>query len=167
MLFHKIITYDWCFCKMLPQIIYPVRNRQIMRMQISKSLVYTDWGSNTCSTALIIWENKMLFTYEEFKNHYNIRLNFIEYFSIRSAIPHRWKLLIRGIGKLNLIIKLQLWSSITTPIWTSFSHLLWMFKGSMFTLNMYCHFQLSLIFLSLLSEVSIYVEWHFEYWNIL
>jgi hypothetical protein len=45
----------------------------------------------------------MLFTYEEFKNHYNIRLNFIEYFSILSAIPHRWKLLIRGIGKLKLI----------------------------------------------------------------
>ena len=36
-------------------------------------------------------------------NHYNIRLNFIEYFSILSAIPHRWKLLIRGIGNLNLI----------------------------------------------------------------
>jgi hypothetical protein len=36
-------------------------------------------------------------------NHYNIRLNFIEYFSILSAIPHRWKLLIRGIRKLNLI----------------------------------------------------------------
>ena len=51
----------------------------------------------------LISENKMLFTYEEFKNHYNIRLNFIEYFSILSAIPHRWKLLIRGIGKLNLI----------------------------------------------------------------
>jgi hypothetical protein len=32
-----------------------------------------------------------------------IGLNFIEYFSILSAIPHRWKLLIRGIGKLNLI----------------------------------------------------------------
>jgi hypothetical protein len=45
----------------------------------------------------------MLFTYEEFMNHYNIRLNFIEYFSILSAIPHRWKRLIRGIGKLNLI----------------------------------------------------------------
>jgi hypothetical protein len=45
----------------------------------------------------------MLFTYEEFMNHYNIRLNFIEYFSILSAIPHRWKLLIRGLGKLDLI----------------------------------------------------------------
>jgi hypothetical protein len=32
----------------------------------------------------LISENKMLFTYEEFKNHYNIRLNFIEYFSILS-----------------------------------------------------------------------------------
>ena len=51
----------------------------------------------------LISENKMLFTYEEFMNHYNIRLNFIEYFSILSTIPHRWKLLIRGIGKLNLI----------------------------------------------------------------
>ena len=50
----------------------------------------------------LISENKMLFTYEEFMNHYNIRLNFIEYFSILSAIPHRWKLLIRGRGKLNL-----------------------------------------------------------------
>ena len=36
-------------------------------------------------------------------NHYNIRLNLIEYFSILSTITHRWKLLIRGIGKLNLI----------------------------------------------------------------
>ena len=36
-------------------------------------------------------------------NHYNIRLNFIEYFSILSAIPHRWKLLITGIRILNLI----------------------------------------------------------------
>jgi hypothetical protein len=27
----------------------------------------------------LISENKMLFTNEEFKNHYNIRLNFIEY----------------------------------------------------------------------------------------
>jgi hypothetical protein len=51
----------------------------------------------------LISENKMLFTYEEFKDHYNIKFNFIEYFSILSAIPHRWKLLIRGIGKLNLI----------------------------------------------------------------
>ena len=51
----------------------------------------------------LISENKMLFTYKEFINHYNIRLNFIEYFSILSAIPHRWKLLIRGIGKLDLI----------------------------------------------------------------
>jgi len=49
----------------------------------------------------LISENKMLFTYEEFMNHY-IRLNFIEYFSILSAIPHRWKRLIRGIGKLSL-----------------------------------------------------------------
>jgi hypothetical protein len=45
----------------------------------------------------------MLFTYEEFMNHYIIRLNFIKYFSILSAISHRWKLLIRGIGKFNLI----------------------------------------------------------------
>ena len=30
----------------------------------------------------------MLFTYEEFMNHYNIGLYFIEYFSILSAIPH-------------------------------------------------------------------------------
>jgi hypothetical protein len=51
----------------------------------------------------LISENKMLFTYKEFINHYNNRLNFIEYFSILSAIPHRWKLLIRGIGKLDLI----------------------------------------------------------------
>jgi hypothetical protein len=52
----------------------------------------------------LISENKMFFfTYEEFMSHYNIRLNFIEYFSILSAIPHRWKLLIRGIGKLDLI----------------------------------------------------------------
>jgi hypothetical protein len=35
-------------------------------------------------------------------NHYIIRLNVIEYFSILSVIPHRWKLLIRGIGKLEL-----------------------------------------------------------------
>ena len=42
----------------------------------------------------------MRFTYEEFMNHYNIILHFIEYFSILSAIPHIWKLLIRGIGKL-------------------------------------------------------------------
>jgi hypothetical protein len=47
-----------------------------------------------------ISENKMRFTYEEFMNHYNIRLHLIEYFSILSAIPHIWKLLIRGIGKL-------------------------------------------------------------------
>ena len=51
----------------------------------------------------LISEDKMLFTYEVFKKHYNITLNFIEYFSILSAIPHRWKLLIRGIGKLDLI----------------------------------------------------------------
>jgi len=51
----------------------------------------------------LISENKMLFTYEEFMDHYNVRLHFIDYFSILSAIPHRWKLLIRGIGKLDLI----------------------------------------------------------------
>ena len=51
----------------------------------------------------LISENKILFKYEESMNHYNIRLNFIEYFIILSAIPHRWKLLIRGIGKLKLI----------------------------------------------------------------
>jgi hypothetical protein len=50
----------------------------------------------------LISENKMLFTYKEFINHYNIRLNFIEYFSILSAIPHRWKLLIRGILKIGV-----------------------------------------------------------------
>jgi hypothetical protein len=71
-------------------------------------------GSNMCMNKIccengvffvndLISENKMLFTYEEFKNHYNIRLNFIEYFSILSGIPHRWKPLIRGIGKLKLI----------------------------------------------------------------
>ena len=50
-----------------------------------------------------------------------------------------------------------------------------MFEGSIFTLNPYCfekylhglgspcHFQLSLIFVSLLTEVYIYVEWHLEY----
>jgi hypothetical protein len=32
----------------------------------------------------LISENKMLFTYDEFKKHYNIRLNLIEYFSILS-----------------------------------------------------------------------------------
>jgi hypothetical protein len=53
----------------------------------------------------LISENKMFFLHirNQVINHYNIRLNFIEYFSILSAIPHRWKLLIRGIGKLNLI----------------------------------------------------------------
>jgi hypothetical protein len=51
----------------------------------------------------LISENKMLFTYKEFIAHYNIRLNFIEYFSILNTNPHRWKLLIRGIGKLDLI----------------------------------------------------------------
>ena len=60
-------------------------------------------GKLVDSEHVLISENKMLFAYEEFRNHYNIRLNFIEYFSILSAIPHRWKLLIRGIGKLNLI----------------------------------------------------------------
>jgi hypothetical protein len=49
----------------------------------------------------LISENKMLFTYEEFMNHYIIRLDFIKYFSILGAISHRWKLLIRGIGKFN------------------------------------------------------------------
>jgi hypothetical protein len=44
-----------------------------------------------CLVNDLISENKMLFTYEEFMNLYNIRLNFIEYFSILSAIPHRWK----------------------------------------------------------------------------
>ena len=42
-------------------------------------------------------------TGENFYGISEIGLNFIEYFSILSAIPHRWKLLIRGIGKLNLI----------------------------------------------------------------
>jgi hypothetical protein len=42
---------------------------------------------------------QIFFTYEEFMNHYNIRLNFIEYFSILTAIPHTWKLLIRGIWR--------------------------------------------------------------------
>jgi hypothetical protein len=32
----------------------------------------------------LISENKMHFTYDEFKKHYNIRLNLIEYFSILS-----------------------------------------------------------------------------------
>jgi hypothetical protein len=36
-------------------------------------------------------------------NHYIIRLNVIECFSILSVTLHRWKLLIRGIGKLDLI----------------------------------------------------------------
>ena len=42
-------------------------------------------GGNVCMNKIccdLISENKMLFTY-------NIRLNFIEYFSILSAIPHR------------------------------------------------------------------------------
>jgi hypothetical protein len=30
----------------------------------------------------LISENKMLFTYEEFMNQFNMRLNFIEYFSM-------------------------------------------------------------------------------------
>jgi hypothetical protein len=32
----------------------------------------------------LISDNKMHFTYDEFKKHYNIRLNLIEYFSILS-----------------------------------------------------------------------------------
>jgi hypothetical protein len=36
-------------------------------------------------------------------NHYNIRLNVKQYFSILSVILHRWKLMIRGIGNLDLI----------------------------------------------------------------
>ena len=48
----------------------------------------------------LISENKMHFTYEEFMNHYNIRLDFIEYFSILSGIPHRWKFLVRGMRQL-------------------------------------------------------------------
>jgi hypothetical protein len=36
-----------------------------------------------------------------------------------------------------------------------------------FSVYQQCHFQLSLIYLSLLSKGSIYVEWHLEYWNIL
>jgi hypothetical protein len=47
----------------------------------------------------LISENKMICTYKEFLNHYNIRLNCIGHFSISSAIPHRWKLLIRGVRK--------------------------------------------------------------------
>ena len=43
------------------------------------------------------------FKYEEYIHHYNITLNFIEHFSILSVIPLRWKLLIKGIGKLDLI----------------------------------------------------------------
>ena len=49
-----------------------------------------------------ISENKMRFTYEEFMNHYNIRLHFIEYFSILSDIPHGWKLLIKRDRKIRL-----------------------------------------------------------------
>jgi hypothetical protein len=48
----------------------------------------------------LISENKMLFTYKEFMNHSNIRLNFIEYFSILSDIPHGWKLLIKRDRKI-------------------------------------------------------------------
>ena len=62
-------------------------------------------GGNMCMNKIccdLISENKMIFAYEKFMNNYNIRLNFIEYFSILSAIPHRWKLLIRGIGKLKI-----------------------------------------------------------------
>ena len=35
-------------------------------------------------------------------NHYNIRLNFIEYFSILSDIPHGWKLLIKRDKKIRI-----------------------------------------------------------------
>ena len=50
----------------------------------------------------LISENKMLFTYKEFMNHSNIRLNFIEYFSILSDIPHGWKLLIKRDRKIRI-----------------------------------------------------------------
>jgi hypothetical protein len=62
----------------------------------------------------LISEDKMLFTYEVFKKHYNITLNFIEYFSILSAIPHRWKLLIRGIGKDTIFTTYVVHAHITT-----------------------------------------------------
>ena len=50
----------------------------------------------------LISENKMLFTYKEFMNHSNVRLNFIEYFSILSDIPHGWKLLIKRDRKIRI-----------------------------------------------------------------
>ena len=53
--------------------------------------------SPSANVAYILIES----TKQEFMNHYNIRLNVIVYFSILSVIPHRWKLLIRGIGKLD------------------------------------------------------------------
>jgi hypothetical protein len=55
--------------------------------------------SPSANAAYILIEN----TKQEFMNHYIIRLYVIEYFSILSVILHRLKLLIRGIGKLDLI----------------------------------------------------------------
>jgi hypothetical protein len=45
----------------------------------------------------------IFFSNKEVINHCNIRLKFIEYFSILSVIPDIWKLLIGGIDKLDLI----------------------------------------------------------------
>jgi hypothetical protein len=71
----------------------------------SKHVLFIHILPSTFSRPSLLKYNILLppHSYEEFMSHYNIRLNFIEYFSILSAIPHRWKLLIRGIGKLDLI----------------------------------------------------------------
>jgi hypothetical protein len=80
------------------------------------------------------------------------------------------------------IQKVKLQSSIAISVWTSFSHLLCMFNGSIFTFNMYCFenylhdlgslFSLSTMLFSIKSNFPIprirsFHHFHLEYWNIL
>ena len=48
-------------------------------------------------------DNNTLFSYDEFKKKYDINTNFVEFYSILSAIPKRWKSIIEGSSKLEII----------------------------------------------------------------
>ncbi len=48
----------------------------------------------------LISDNNRFYSYDELKREYNVNVNFLEYYSIISAIPNRWKTLIVNCNKL-------------------------------------------------------------------
>ena len=51
----------------------------------------------------LVSSSHKLYTYVDFLNEYNSCVNFVEYYGVISAIPVKWRILLKGVAKLDKI----------------------------------------------------------------